>query len=353
MSDTIIDLNRAQYRRLERLIRSSNHGRTVRRALGLKHLSECNTYREAADRVESCRKSLYRWEDRWRDDGIYGLRPRPQGAPKTTVTRRLKDRLRELLAGQPSDHGYAAARWTSSLLAEVLARVHGLQAHPSTLRRLLRQMGYRWRRARPAPSWRQDPNKEEKLAAIEEAVAIQASYTDVFFVDEARVELLPKIGFGWRPIGEQTTLVTPGRNDSRYLAAGIHKDTGLLTWSEGASHDTDLILDLLERLHLRYRRSKEIVVIMDNAPSHTSKRTRCWLENHDRFEVRWQPTYTPEPNRVETLWKQLHRTVTRNHQHQTMESLMEAVRSWMEAVEHFPNPAARSARIDPAKICKV
>jgi transposase len=238
-------------------------------------------------------------------------------------------------------------------LAKTLKDVYGLQAHPSTIRRLLKTLGYRWRRARPAPSWRQDPDKQSKLQSIEEAIHIQASYTDVFFVDEASIDLLPKMGFSWRPIGEQKTVVTPGRNESRYLAAGLHKDTGKLTWTEGKAHDTELILSLLQSIHLRYRRSRQIVIIMDNAPSHTSNKTKRWLEAHDRFDVRWQPTYTPQVNRVERLWKQLHRTVTRNHRHQTMESLMEAVRSWMEAVESFPDPSARNAQIDPSNISRV
>jgi hypothetical protein len=39
---------------------------------------------------------------------------------------------------------------------------------------------------------------------------------------------------------------------------------------------------------------------------------------------------------VERLWKQLHDQVTRNHQHPTMDSLMEAVNVFLTAVQPFP-----------------
>lgn len=351
--DVIINFNRAQYRRICRLIRKATNPKTVRRAIAVKQMSECETKTEVARRVDAARSSVNRWEKRFREDGVYGLKPAPQGAPRTTVNPTLVMAIRWLMTRSPQQLGYAASRWTSPLLAMVLKKLRGIEVHPSTLRRLLPRLGYRWRRARHTESWRQDPEKEEKLDAIKRALDNDEPYTDVFFVDEAEVDLLPKVGFGWRPIGEQTRLVTPGRNKSRYVAGALHKDSGRVTWTEGTSHNTELLLDLLETLHRRYRRSRKIILVMDNAPSHTSNATQNWLDEHDRFEVRWQPTYTPSSNRVETLWKQLHESVTRNHRHQTMESLMNAVRSWLDAVDTFPNPDARSATIAEAVTIKV
>lgn len=346
--ESIIDFDRAQYRRVDRLIDDTDHARTMRRAIAVKLMSECTTKTEVAQRVNAARSSINRWEKRYREDGVYGLKPKPQGAPRTTVNTALVMAIRWLVSRPPQAVGYAASRWTSPLLAEAIERLRGIEVHPSTLRRLLPKLGYRWRRARHTESWRQDPQKEEKLEAIRKAVDNDDPYTDVFFVDEAQIELLPKVGFGWRPVGQQTKLVTPGRNKSRYVAGALHKDSGRLTWTDGPSHNTELLLELLKKLHLRYRRSKKIIVIMDNAPSHTSNDTQEWLEEHDRFEVRWQPTYTPSPNRIEKLWNQLHSCVTRNHRHRTIDSLMDAVRSWLDAVDTFPNPEARSAEVDDA-----
>ncbi|MBI3303403.1 MAG: transposase [Deltaproteobacteria bacterium] len=48
------------------------------------------------------------------------------------------------------------------------------------------------------------------------------------------------------------------------------------------------------------------------------------------------PPYSPEANVIERLWKQLHDHVTRNHQHPTIDSLMEAVDDFLTAVQPFP-----------------
>lgn len=352
--DPIMDLRRAHVRRLERLMDRTDEVSVYRRALAVWQMGQCSSMVEVERRIDASRPSLYRWQERFETADIQGLRRDERGAPRTTVTDELKRRLREVLDKRPTDFGYVASRWTSPLLADVLDRQFGLEVHPSTLRRLLPKLGYSWTRARPAESWRQDPNKEEKLAAIHEATSCQKPYTDVFHLDEAKLRLMPKLGYGWQSIGAQQVIPTPGRNEMHCIAAALHKDSNRLTWLDGPSHDTDLLLRLLESLHLRYRRSRHIIVIMDNASSHTSKRTEAWFEAHERFEVRYQPTYTPAPNRVEKVWKQLHEAVTRNHRHQTMESLMAAARHWLNEVDVFPNSEAiRTARIEPQQITEV
>lgn len=46
-------------------------------------------------------------------------------------------------------------------------------------------------------------------------------------------------------------------------------------------------------------------------------------------EPRWE-------NNIEKLWKKLHDTVTRNHRHTTMPTLMRAVTCFMNASQPFP-----------------
>jgi len=352
--EAIIDLKRAHVRRLERLMNDTDEISVYRRALAVHQMGRCVSMVEVSKRTNTSRSALYRWKDRFQSSDIQGLRRDDRGAPRTTVTDELKARLHEVLEQRPPDFGYAASRWTSRLLSDVLERMWGLEAHASTLRRLLPKLGYCWGRARPAESWREDPDEEEKLVALHEAEACKDSYTDVFYLDEAKLRLMPKFGGGWRPVGEQQRIPTPGQNETHFLAGAMHKDSHRLTWTDGPSHNTELLLKLLDKIHLRYRRSSTIIILMDNAPSHTSGDTEDWFDDHDRFEVRYQPTYTPSANKVEKIWKQLHEVVTRNHRHQTMESLMVAARSWLKQVDVFPNAdAARTARVDSDQIVEV
>lgn len=345
MRERNIELNFSQVRRLTRASRQTEDPGLVRRALGLLQLNRCNNVSETARRVQAGRSTIYQWEDRFVARGIDGLRTKKRGPKPSTVTPALKGCLRGLLDRSPERFGYLTSRWTSRLLSKVLGRRFDYEIHASTIRRLLPKMGYRWGRARPTLH-KKDPQKEEKLDKISTAVANCDGTTATFFLDEVAVELNPKIGFSWMKSGEQTAIETPGKNRKRYIAGALHADTGTITAVEGDSHDTDLLLELLEKLRLRYRGFSTVNVVMDSAPSHRSNRTDQWFDDHSRVARIFQPVYHPWVNRIERLWEQLHATVTRHHKFDDLETLMDAVWQFTRAAEPFPGSDPRLAKVN-------
>lgn len=158
----------------------------------------------------------------------------------------------------------------------------------------------------------------------------------VFYVDEADVDLNPRIGYGWMKKGEQTAVPTPGKNQKHYLAGALHAQTGQVVWAEWHAKNSDLFILLLAALCRSYRRAKTITLIADNYVIHKSAKTDCFLRHHPKLKILFQPAYHPWVNKIELLWKKLHDTVTRNHRYSTMSQLLEAVRSFMNQVAPFP-----------------
>ena len=50
-------------------------------------------------------------------------------------------------------------------------------------------------------------------------------------------------------------------------------------------------------------------------------------------------------NRIERLWKQLHENITRNHCYPKLDSLMQAVRTFLHVVQPFPGSGAALAKV--------
>ena len=135
----------------------------------------------------------------------------------------VREDLREL--------GYLRSRWSSQLLAMELESRSGVQVHATTVRRWLARLCFRYRRARPT-TFRRDPRKAERLAAIEAALAENDPYTEVFYADEADVDLNHRIGSSWKRCGEHTTVPTRGQNQKHYLSGAFHARTDRLVWTE-------------------------------------------------------------------------------------------------------------------------
>ena len=85
-----------------------------------------------------------------------------------------------------------------------------------------------------------------------------------------------------------------------------------------------------------YRWARRIMLFVDNSVIQNSQVSKSWLALHPKFQLVFQPPCCTWVNIIERLWKQLHDTVTRNHQHATMSKLMHDVPSFMNAASSFP-----------------
>lgn len=335
MSDRSIQLSDVQRNELRECAQRASDGDLVRRALAILALDRCDTVAAAARQVCAGRSTMYRWRRWYNEGGLEGLEADDPGPEGTTTDGILRRMVESLMSYQPTDFGYLKTTWSSRLLADAVEQISERAPHPSTLRRLLPQMGYSWKRARPTLE-KADPDKEEKLEAIDEACAACDGHTATFFVDEVAIELNPKIGFSWSPVGQQKAIATPGINQKTYIAGALHADTGTITAVAGSSHDTELFCRLAEKVRLRYRGFSEVNLVCDNAPNHTSNAADKWFDDHSRMHRLFQPVYHPWVNRIEKLWKQLHDTVTRHHQCQELDELMKQVWQFIQAAEPFP-----------------
>jgi len=154
-----------QREEIELISRNAKDNRTVRRALGIIWLEQ-EKPTEIARRLNVTRQTVYNWLRRWnsqeRDAGkkLQDI-PRP-GRPaekREMVAKEISTDL-EGLKKTPEECGYQASAWTASLIARHLERTRGAKVHENTVKRTLREMGFRWKRprytlARRDPNWRQ------------------------------------------------------------------------------------------------------------------------------------------------------------------------------------------------------
>ncbi len=93
----------------------------------------------------------------------------------------------------------------------------------------------------------------------------------------------------------------------------------------------------LHDLRRRLRRYRVIHVICDNVKIHHD----CWavwefcLKSGDRVKLHFLPKYAPELNPIERVWWRLHEQITRNHQCQSLEELVDLVLAWLTERKSF------------------
>lgn len=274
---------------------------------------------------------VYRVAQRFVEQGPTGMADRREDNGDHKIGDREEWELLIAVACSPRDYGYSRTTWTQELLALVLSQRTGTRVSTTTICRLLKRHHVRLGRPKPTVGcpWPKARQKR-RLREIRKLVSAASRREVVVYVDEVDIHLNPKIGPDWMLRGLQKEVLTPGKNEKRYLAGALDAQTGRLTWVEGERKTSDLFILLLWQLLKEYPQAKCIHVVLDNFKIHSSQRTKLALSSvGSRIRLHFLPPYCPDHNRIERLWKDLHDNVTRNHRCQSMKELMREVDKYL------------------------
>ncbi len=239
--------------------------------------------------------------------------------------------LNEVVRSTPRDYGWRRSTWTRELLVATMIRRTGVRIHVATMSRALALIEARRGKPRPRVKCPWHPAaKTRRLNRLARLLASLPRKEVAVYEDEVDIHLNPKIGLDWMGLGQQKEVMTPGKNEKRYLAGALDARTGNLHWVEAKKKDTWLFLDLLKKLTVVYAYARIIHVILDNFKIHSSHVIGIALANFaKRVRLHFLPPYCPDDNRIERIWQDLHANVTRNHQCSGMTQLMREVRYYL------------------------
>jgi len=341
----LVSLSETQRRDVEELMRTTRSRIEAQRCRIILLLAEGRSVCEVHAMVGCVRSTVYSSLYRFEEQAMDGLLDKRLHRAARKATPIVRQQLVGYLEHAPRHYGWQRASWTLELLVLQLEQDMQVRLSPSHIRQVLRSE--QCRRGRPRPALRIPVRgRREALDRIEDLVANASAEAEVFYVDEADIDLNPRIGLTYIKRGQQPLILTPGKNVKYYLAGALNPRTGTVTYVHGPRKNSLLFIDLLHALNHRYRRSRHIHLIADNYIIHKSCLTQQALETFDgRIQLHFLPPYSPESNRIELLWKQLHDHVTRNHQHPDMPRLFADVQRFMEEVQPFPGTKLSTARL--------
>jgi transposase len=166
---------------------------------------------------------------------------------------------------------------------------------------------------------------------------------DLYLQDEVEVALHPTLTRVWSRAGRsgQRLVQAPGKN---FKQCGF----GLVDWRDGwldfeladGRRAAPLVAQLRRAVERSRSRGRITMVILDNLGIHTPKGSRLLrallAELGGQLVLVYTPTYDPDANRIEWLWRALRRAVTHTHQRQRLEDLAADADRWARTI-----PAAK------------
>jgi transposase len=275
---------------------------------------------------------VYRVAHRLLENGLPGLADGREDNGNAKVTEEYEWHLLVAVAKCPREYGYRRPTWTQELLKLALQKQTGITVSCTTISRLLKHNKVRLGRPKPVVGcpWKK-ARRMRRLREIKRIISTLPAGHVAVYVDEVDIHLNPKIGADWMLAGMQKSVLTPGKNQKRYLAGALNAKDGRLTWVEGERKTSDLFIAMLWQLLNDYPDATCIHIVLDNFKIHDSQRTKLALAKAgSRIKLHFLPPYCPDHNRIERVWKDLHDNVTRNHKCPTMSKLMDEVYAYLK-----------------------
>jgi DDE superfamily endonuclease len=166
----------------------------------------------------------------------------------------------------------------------------------------------------------------------------QAAAGDIVLLygDESEALTHPYLARAWARSGADLRVPAPGQAKKVAMLGSLnHVTHELIVHTSPTKRSSDFVAHL-EQIDVLYgpmpgRVSKPVVLVEDNGPIHTSKRSQAALAARAHWlTVEWLPKYTPELNDIEAVWRDLK---GHNLAHQTFTGIADLDGAIHKAVE--------------------
>ena len=317
--------------------------RLVRRITAILLIIRQQSVAEVAEVLQLGESTLYSWLQAFLLEGCASLRyRRPPGRPaKLTPTQ--KGRLKALLTAGPEAAGYPTGCWTSTVIQDLIEREFGVRYNVHYLADFLRTLRFSYQKARFVSDHLDEARREHWRTVAWPAIVAEARRTGalLLFADEASFAQWGSLGYTWALIGQQPVVKTTGKRKAYKVLGMLDYFSGRL-FTTGQTERFTAATYCAFVLAILKQTTQRIIIIQDGARYHTGKETQAFIAEHaDRLTVYQLPTYSPDYNPIEHLWRNVKRGRTHNRYFPTFEALCQAVDEGLATFQTQPAAVLR------------
>jgi transposase len=201
----------------------------------------------------------------------------------------------------------------------------------SGIHALLHRLGFRYKDLTSYPSKMNPAEQSDFNAFYEDLLENLPEGSVLGFLDGVHPEQNTKPTQAWIKEGEQKWI--PSNTGRKRLNINgfydpLNQEGGFL---EEKTLNTESTITFLKTVEKRYPTASSIYMICDNAPYYYNEEVQAYLQN-SRIELIFLPTYSPNLNLIERLWKFLRAKVINTHYYEKFKDFKEAVMGFLQNI---------------------
>lgn len=258
----------------------------------------------------------------YRDEGLAGLIENRYHRPASCVEPFFTEIAASFAAEPVATASEGGAR---------IEELTGVKLSDSQVGRIMRRLGMRYQKSAAVPG-KCDPQmqfdflQEELLPRLQEA---RNGERRVFFVDAAHFVMGAFLGMVW---AFARVFVRTGSGRQRYSVLGAveTRDHDFVSVRTTGSVNAETICELIAKIDAAYP-GEEITLVMDNARYQRNQKVAEIAESIG-IELLYLPTYSPNLNLIERVWRLVKSKCLRNRYHETFTLFVGAIDEFIDSL---------------------
>ena len=278
---------------------------------------------QVANAYQVDRTTIFRWLKKQKTkDGNQGLLRKPGSGRPRQLQELTCNQLQSIVLKPASEFGYDTDFWTCKRLRNTLESEYNVSVSKWTLWRRLREAGLTYQKPERRYYEACEKEREDWLKnQLPEILSTVKKYKAIlYFEDESNISLTALLGKTWAPRGKTPIQKVTGKRGGISAMSAISKRGTLIFTLHEKRIASNEIIHFLDQI-LKHHKKRHIVVVMDQAPPHTSKKTRNYIAKQKRLHVFYLPPYSPDWNPDEQVWNHLKHQELKGHQAKTKEEI--------------------------------
>jgi len=253
------------------------------------------------------RTALYKWLALYRDGGWQALKSKPTpGARPKIDGKKLEWVFNTITQKNPQQMKFEFALWTREMVQKIIKDKFQIKLSLNAVGRLLAQLGLTCQKPLYKAIQKDESLVKNWLKKIYPQIKTRAKSekADIYFGDAAHIRSDHHAGKTWGIKGQTPIVMTSGSRFSFSLISAISSRGMMRFMVREGGVNSSVFIEFLKRLISGAKR--KIFLIIDNGPSHVSKKTKAFAAScSDKLELFYLPPYSPDLNPDELVWNHL------------------------------------------------
>lgn len=322
--DTCLYVSPASRSRLNAIIKDRNSSsKAVWRAEIVLATADGHGTNEIMRRTGKSKPCVWRWQERYLDEGIEGLlRDKTRASRVPPLAESVKLAVMTKTAKETPAN---ATHWSRTLMAAAVG------ISPSSVGRIWREAGLKPHRIETFKV-SNDPHFEEKVADVVGLYMRPPDRALVLCVDEkSQIQALDRTQPGLPMKKGRASTMTHDykRHGTTTLFAALDVKSGIVIGECQPRHRAKEFLRFLKKIDRVVQKHLDLHLVMDNYGTHKTAEVRAWLDKHPRFKLHFIPTSSSWLNLVERFFAEITGKRIRRGTFASVAELEEAIEDYL------------------------